>query len=209
MARKRIGDLLRQEAEKSPDAGTEPVIEVAAEELIEEDAKALEELRIDTPKKTPASDTSPTKAELEATVAELKAALEQGSQLELAHQHEGSLQQQVTDLQAELSEQKKLVHKLQHELEKVKPIKTELEQAKKAALQLADANSQLIEEVNALKGRKEDVALKGRKEDVALKTQKEDFKPQSYTRAAPRVVGVAQHQTGDNSDFASKTWLLD
>jgi predicted RNase H-like nuclease (RuvC/YqgF family) len=209
MARKRLGDLLRQEAEKSPNSESQPVIEVTAEELLEDDTKTVEELPINTSNKSSANDTSPTKAELEATVAELKAALEQGHQLELAHQHEGSLQQQVNELQAELSEEKKLVQKLQKELEKANSFKAELDQAKKTALQLAQENSKLIEEINALKNHQGSVPLKSLKEDVPVKSQKEEIKPQAYPQRGRYIVSVAEHQTGESSDFASKSWLLD
>lgn len=187
--RKRISDLLRQEAQKSSDTEDKPVIEITAEEVKEQDNEVTEVSPTGTDRSI-AEDTSPTKAELEATIAELRAALEQTQQLEQAHQHEVSLQQQVIDLQSELAEQKKLVQKLQKDLEQFDKVKAELTQAKKEALQLADANSKLIEENNTLK-----------KESEALTTPR--YKP------VERKISTIADVNKERDDFANKTWLLD
>ena len=211
-----VSDMLRQEAQKSPDAEDQPVIDTTAEEVVEQDAPAVKELSTVSPDKSAAKGADTTTAELEATIVELKAALEQASQLELAHQHEGSLQQQVIDLQSELTEQKNLVHKLQKDLKQVDKLKADLEQTKKEALQLADANSKLIEEMNALK-----------KETKDIKTSITAIAPAPITPAritpAPltptpitpiykpieRKIGKrATEESKEPADFAVNTWLL-
>src|ERR671933_1104083 len=121
MTKKRITDLLRQEAQKLPDAEGTPVIEVTAEEVPEQDAEAEEELSTNMPNNSGARRTNLTKADLEATVTQLRSALEQ------AQQKESSLQQQIADVQSDLDEQKTFVQKLQKELEKANQLKGELE----------------------------------------------------------------------------------
>ncbi|MCL1462999.1 hypothetical protein [Argonema galeatum] len=208
--RKRISvsDVLRQEAQKSPDAEDKPVIDTTAEEVVEQDAPAVEELSTVSPDKSAVKGADTTTAELEATIVELKAALEQASQLELAHQHEGSLQQQVIELQSELTEQKNLVHKLQKDLKQVDKLKADLEQTKKEALQLADANSKLIEEMNALK-----------KETKDIKTSITAITPITPAPITPapitpiykpieRKIGKMAPEGTKEPDFAVNTWLL-
>lgn len=79
---------------------------------------------MNTPAKPSARHATPTKAELEATVTKLRAALEEAQHkettltelkdaLEESHRKEGSLQQQISDLEANLQHQQKLVDKLQ------------------------------------------------------------------------------------------------
>jgi hypothetical protein len=67
----------------------------------------------------------------------------------LSQNREATLQQQVSDLQTELTEQQNQVKILQAHLIKAESLKPELDQAKKAALQLAEANTQLKAELTA------------------------------------------------------------
>jgi chromosome segregation ATPase len=115
---------------------------------------------------------------------ELKDALEE------SHRKEGSLQQQISDLEANLQHQQKLVDKLQKELEKIGQLKTELEQAKKAAIQLAEANEKLTQEVNS------------------LKKEHEDLKPQDHSIVSQMPGRPTQKETDKPVDFATKSWLL-
>ena len=69
MAKKSLTDLLREEVQKSPELESE----LEGENI--QDTTAVEELQMNTPSKARTRTSSTTKAELETTVAELKAAL--------------------------------------------------------------------------------------------------------------------------------------
>ena len=201
MAKKSLTDLLREEVEKSPDLELENAGENTDDEIRDPDTEAVEKLPMNTSDKPSAKQSSATKAELEATITELQAALKEAqhkeetfaelkADLEEAYRKEGALQQQINDLQSELQHQKKSVHKLEKELEKIEHLKADFEQAKKAAIQLADANEKLIEEVNTLKKGKE--TPKGPGHEIIYHApdrpiQKENEKP---------------------ADFAKTSWLL-
>lgn len=143
MAKKRLVDLLREEAQKAPEAENETVrrrqetVEQAPDleiEAVQENISA-HELDTDATTSSPALTsrsrrTGPTKAELEITVAELREVVQE------AQRKEAYLQQRSEDLQSDLEEQKTLVAKLQ----------TELDQAKKVILQLSDNNAKTTQE---------------------------------------------------------------
>jgi len=208
MAKKRISDLIHEEAQNLPDSDGTPVIEVVAQEVLEQDAEPAKELPINATEQPTVSSKSPTKAELEATVAELKAALEQGSQ------KESLLQQQIADLRADLDEQKTFVKKLQKELEQAKPLKAELEQVKKAAVQLAEANSKLIEEANGAKAngaRQANDAKQayGAKEAKAVQKERSDIQPSGYRKSPGKLPNYAPPLPKEPADFAANSWLLD
>ncbi len=82
---------------------------------------------------------SPTKAELETLVAELKSALETSRQT--AQQQEDELKQQITKLQAEIENQQGMLEKLQTEVKQAQSLKKELEEAKQMILQLSQTNA--------------------------------------------------------------------
>jgi chromosome segregation ATPase len=164
MAKKNLTDLLREEVEKSPSLEPEQVEESTDDQTIKQDTEAVETSPMTMPAKPNSKPSIPTKSDLEATIVELKSALEEAQQkpqdghfselkddLEEAYRKEGALQQQISDLQSDLQHYKKSVHKLEKELEKTDNLKTELEQAKKAALQLAQANEKLTQEITTLK----------------------------------------------------------
>lgn len=122
MVRKRIEDLVREEAQKSaqaPDstqaADTEQALQPEVLEPEETESGGAAARRANS-----------TKAELETTVKELKAAL-QASEAD-----NKSWQQKTATLQSDLQEQKTLVEKLQ----------VELEQAKQVILKLTQSDSQ-------------------------------------------------------------------
>lgn len=119
MVKKRLNDLIREEANKSLDTEDQAVSQVP-EELLEPEADLP--MAVD----FTARRTSPTKADLEIIVKELKAAL-QASETE-----NSSLQQQIATSQSDLQDQKTLVEKL----------KVELEQTKQVILKLSESNSQ-------------------------------------------------------------------
>lgn len=203
MTKKNLTDLLREEVEKPTNLELETVEETTNDETIKQDTEVVE-IPMNIPAKQNARQSIPTKAELEATITELKAALEEAQQkneetpfaqlkddLEEAYRKEGALQQQISDLQTDLQHYKKSVHKLEKELEKVEHFKTELEQAKNAAVQLAQANEKLSQEVNALK-KGDAIIPKGPGHEVIY-------------HAPDRPI---QREIDKPADFAKTSWLL-
>lgn len=203
MAKKRLTDLLREEVEKSPDLESATVGKTSDDQPIDQNTETVHQLPMSTPPKSSTSTrhSTPTKAELETTVTELQAALEEAQQkeaafadlknaLEESHKKESELQHQITELQSDLYNQNKSLQKLQKELEKITEIKAELEQAKKAASQLAKANEKLNSEIEALKKENEDVK-------VPLIKQPEH-----------RPGRPIQKGSENPGDFAKNSWLL-
>ncbi len=152
-----------------------------------------------------------TKAQLEATVSELRAALEEAKHkaakteetedfaelkdsLKEFQRKEDYLKQQIVDLQSDLQHQKEALHKMQTDLEKSEKLKIELEQAKKAAIQLAKANEKLTQEVNTLK-----------KENENLKAQEHKELELEPYHVPERPI---QKETDKPADFAKTSWLL-
>jgi hypothetical protein len=123
---------LQQEAQKySPSEGT-PTIEVSATTVHANSEQPPVPLESPVDKKY---------LQLEATVKELREALDK------AKQNEASYQEKIIDLQSALLKQKELSERL----------KSEVEEAKNAAIHLAQANSKLTEEASVLKEAKEAV----------------------------------------------------
>ncbi|MBF2072598.1 MAG: hypothetical protein IGS50_02370 [Synechococcales cyanobacterium C42_A2020_086] len=168
MARKRLSDLLREEANKSPadaslsetpanESHAQPAAPASTKETHRQeaipDAEATEHSSLNSSNGTPAgaiaaapSDPatsrrhSPTKAELEATIAELRSTLQQTQ--DAAQQQEATLQQQITHLTSELASQQALIEQLQTEVQQVQSLKAQLEEARKVILQLSQVNAQ-------------------------------------------------------------------
>ena len=175
MTKKRLGDLLREEAQKSPDPETEAIQEAAPDQPLEPDT-TLSETEPTTSYETtdepspldtaaPRAKRIPTKAELEITVSQLREALNE------SHRKENSLRQQVADLQSDLQDQKILLQKLLAELEQTSQIKAELEQAKKVILQLVDDSSKTTQEANT-RSKTTQEANTPKKENKDLRSQK-------------------------------------
>ena len=159
MTKKRLEDLLREEAGKPLDSETEALPEAALDQLPTDatpsemeslSETSAEPLAVNTSATPRPKRTNPTKAELETAVTELQEALQ------VAYQKESSLQQQVANLQLEVQEQKTLVQKLQTELERANYLQAELEQAKAVILQLSEANSRTTQEAKTTKQESKD-----------------------------------------------------
>lgn len=195
MAKKSLTDLLREEVKKTPEVEGEKFQKVTA----------VEKSQMNTPNPPRTTNSSLTKAELQAKVAELKTSLEKAKKtaqdkeeilIELknalteSHEKESSLQEQITELQSELQEQKKSVEKLQNTQEKLEQLKTEFEQAKTAALRLAEVNEKLTKEIDTMK-----------KENEGLNAQA--HKEPDRTPGRP-----LQKERDKSEDFAKKAWLL-
>lgn len=140
MARKRLSDLLREEANKDePEkASPEAAIEVEAVEVTKSPAA-------ETPTTTPPSPALEAAQEIAVADKKLQTALAE------VEKREASLHQQVTDLTAQLDQQTSLINSLKADLEKAHAATAELEKAKRTALQLAEENTQLQQEIKALK----------------------------------------------------------
>ncbi|MBD2530664.1 hypothetical protein H6G97_14210 [Nostoc flagelliforme FACHB-838] len=202
-----LSDLLQEEAQKFTPTEGEPAIEITAEKVVvEEQPSSDEESSAQTSEPDSNKRTSPTKADLEATVKELTANLEE------SHKKEASLEQEIVDLQSKLSKQKTLVSEQKSLAQQVAK---ELEETKKTALQLAEANSQLIEEVNALKQTAEDkfklaVAVK---ETSAIRPVKDHYNPLNYKKShrSSETLAQAQPQNQPNEypESSNEMWLLD
>jgi chromosome segregation ATPase len=201
MAKKQsLSDLLQQEAQKFTSPEDESVIEVSAQEIAPEEATTDEESSPPIAEPTTTRRTNPTKADLEATVNELT------SNLEKSHQKEAALEQEIVDLKSKLSQQKTLVSEQKILAEQ---LTKELDETKKTALQLAEANSKLIEEINAFKQAAETKSQVVAKQTSAIKPVKENYNPLNYKKSHRSSEKLAERQTSINDDFAENTWLYD
>ncbi|MEH2353478.1 hypothetical protein [Nostoc sp.] len=217
MARKQsLSDLLQEEAQKFTPPEGESAIEVTAEKIVEEQASDDEESLGEPLEPTSTKRTSPTKADLEATVKELT------SNLETSHKKEASLGQEITDLQSKLSKQKTFSSEQKSLLEQ---LAKELDETKKTALQLAEANSLLIEEINSFKKEAEQKAVQKAvqkaeeksklvvKETSAIKPVKDHYNPLNYKKSHRSSETLAQNQPqnqpNEYPDSSNEMWLLD
>ncbi|MEH2251825.1 hypothetical protein [Nostoc sp.] len=190
-----LSDLLQEEAQKFTPPEGESAIEVTAEKIAEEQASADEESSAQTPESTSIKRTSPTKADLEATVKELTIDLDK------SHKKEVSIGQEIADLQSKLSKQKTFVSEQQTLIQQ---LTKELDETKKAALQLAQANSLLIEEINAFKQTAEDNSKLVVKETSAIKPVKEQYNPYNYKKSHRPSERLAQNQPDEYADSVIK-----
>jgi hypothetical protein len=165
MVNRHVDDVLQEKTQKFTPYEGESAMEVTAEAIVEH-AELSEELSTATVEQTPATHTTQTLADLEAMVKELQESLEQ------SRHREKKLQQQNSDLHSALSQEKSL---LSEQKVLVERLTKELYDAKKAALQLAEANSQLIEESNVIKKEKESIVLKQEKQIIPASSYKKSY----------------------------------
>ncbi|MGQ4647317.1 hypothetical protein [Lyngbya aestuarii] len=208
MAKKSLTELLRQEVGKSPEDKLGTLQDTTEEAILDKDTEAS---TMNRQTSSSASRSNQTKAQLEATVKELRTALEEAQNsektftdltdlkesLEEANKRESSLQEQITDLQSSLKQQQEFLEKLQKERGNIDQLKTELFQAKEAATQLAKANEKLTQEINSLK--KDNINIP-KKAKEPLQAQRRQL-PHTYERPI-------QKESERPADFANKTWLL-
>ena len=214
MVRKRVADLLQEEAQKFTPTEGESAIEVTATPIeTSVDEKEEDDTSTQEASSTHAKRTSPTKADLEVTLKDLQETLDK------SQQNEKALEKQIIDFQSALSEQKTLAGRLTKELQ----------DAKKAALQLAEANSQLIEdkEKNAVKEqtkkaeivkqeivkqeivKQELVKQELAKQELVKQQPKEPYRPEKYRKSYRTSVNLAKSQPDKAADDSSQMWLLD
>ncbi|MEA5620175.1 hypothetical protein VB711_20335 [Cronbergia sp. UHCC 0137] len=187
MVEKRLTDLLQEESQKFTSIEGESTIDINAEAITEEDAP----------------ETS-TQINLELTVKELQQMIDKSQKQELDLQQQVSdlktafdksqkqeivLQQQVINLQTALFEQKPLAERLTKELE----------EAKQTILQLVEANSKLIAEINDLRRVKEPEAQPVRAITKSINPKKSHRSPER----------LQERPTQSNENFADNTWLYD
>lgn len=171
MARKRLSDLLREEEQKGEDqstseTSTSEVIENASTEPAPDPAAStvavtaeviaaptdptgdagleLRNAAVEPP--TPETDNSqhsPTQADFEGAIEQLKAELKSLRQTsEAAQTQEATLQAQIDHLKAEITAQQGTIQKLQAEADQSEQLKTELETAKQLILKLSQPSPQ-------------------------------------------------------------------
>lgn len=137
----------------------------------------------------------------ESTVAELRASLEK------AHKREYELQENVYQLKSELYEQKTLVQKLEQALDQANlKIKNELDQAKKTALELAEANGKLIEEIQGLKKQDKQEKPTTQPTPQAIVPKKAITIPK---KSIPIIEKLPPEKPGEPAKTSSPMWLLD
>lgn len=192
MARKQsLSDLIQAEAQKFDPSQGESAIEVTAQTVAEEIATPQENNQ-STSETSTTKRSNPTKADLEVTIKELQ------TSLTVSEQNEKALQQQIVDLQSALAAQKSSLEK----------VTKELSETKQTALQLAEANSQIIEENKAFKQAQE-TQIQQQKTTEKTKEQK-SHQPVLYRkshRTAEQFPVVQPTESKD--DFSANTWLYD
>lgn len=148
MARKRLSDLLREEVQKPTDNDANTLASDNGKQKSAGSARSRKPAAGITPQPKAAAPAETKSPESEAELKELKL------ELERSQQREASLKQELEALQTSLDQQDSLVKTLKADLSKADSLKGELEQAKKAALQLAEENTQLRETINSAKQQK-------------------------------------------------------
>lgn len=152
MARKRLSDLLREEVKKTTDGESETPDASEVENNPNNDSAASKTKGFSKSSKAKASSEAATaesttslQADADAKVAELQAALEQ------SQKREETLQQEISHLKADLKAQTTAAKDLQTNLKEIEAenqqLEAELTKVKQTALQLADSNAELKQQL--------------------------------------------------------------
>lgn len=218
MAKRRLADLLQEEAKKIPTPSQDAVIDITAtevtkkteatelkDELDKENSLISENTEVDDngDDKNHSKRGHLTKADLETTVKELNESLAQSREQEI------ELQQEIERLQSALLEQQA---QAQH-------LAKELKDAKTAAVHLAEANSQLtneiadLKEANAQLEKTTEQFLQEKQAREKPQPPKETNKPVPYYRKSyhrsPDRLQVPPRKDEPAPDNSSQMWLLD
>ena len=169
MAKKNISDLTQEESKKFIPLQGEPIIEIIAEAVLE--------TQIQTPE-TPIPAIK-NQSELEAIIKELQ------KTVDTLKQKESTLMQKISALQMVISEQKALAERLTEELY----------ETKQTALQLADSNSQLLEEIKVFKQPSQQTS------QISKSIQ--------YKKSHRSIERLQEKPNQDSEDFSKNTWLYD
>ncbi|MCE2717847.1 MAG: hypothetical protein ACK57R_15030 [Dolichospermum sp.] len=169
MAKKNISNLTQEESKKFIPLQGEPIIEIIAEPVLEP--------QIQTPE-TPIT-TIKTQSELEAIIKELQ------KTVDILKQKESTLIEKISALQMVISEKKELTERLTEELY----------ETKQTALQLADSNSQLLEEIKVFKQPSQQTS------QISKSIQ--------YKKSHRSIERLQEKPNQDSEDFSKNTWLYD
>lgn len=169
MAKKNISNLTQEESKKFIPLQGEPIIEIIAEPVLEP--------QIQTPE-TPIT-TIKTQSELEAIIKELQ------KTVDTLKQKESTLIEKISALQMVISEKKALTERLTEELY----------ETKQTALQLADSNSQLLEEIKVFKQPSQQTS------QISKSIQ--------YKKSHRSIERLQEKPNQDSEDFSKNTWLYD
>lgn len=169
MAKKNISNLTQEESKKFIPLQGEPIIEIIAEPVLEP--------QIQTPE-TPIT-TIKTQSDLEAIIKELQ------KTVDTLKQKESTLIEKISALQMVISEKKALTERLTEELY----------ETKQTALQLADSNSQLLEEIKVFKQPSQQTS------QISKSIQ--------YKKSHRSIERLQEKPNQDSEDFSKNTWLYD
>ena len=177
MPKKNLSNLIQEEATKFTPLQGEPVIEISAEAVLE------------TPIQTANTPPLPNnnKLELEASIKELQ------QTVSTLKQKESTLIKQMSDLQIAVSEKEALAERLTKELY----------ETKQTALQLADSNSQLLEEIKVLNqpSQQPHSQLSQQASQISKSIQ--------YKKSHRSIERLQEKPNQDSEDFSKNTWLYD
>ena len=173
MPKKNLSNLIQEEAQKFTPLQGEPVIEVAAEAVLETQTLTTE---------IPASPSNK-ELELEARIEELQ------QTVSTLKQKQATLQNKISDLKVVVTEKDALVERLT----------TELQETKQTALQLADSNSQLLEEVKVFKQPHQQTSEQATQISKSIQ----------YKKSHRSIERLQEKPTQDSEDFSKNTWLYD
>jgi chromosome segregation ATPase len=192
MVRKNAAKAVQEETQKLIPLVNQSAIEVTAEEVTEEEVMTTKKVSQQKSQENSVVDNTATINKLEMQVAELK------ENLDASHDQEKNLHQQVVDLQSALYEKQVLIEKLTKELE----------EAKKAALNLAEVNSKLIAESQAKNEEKPQKSTVTKPEKASAIQVKEPYNPVGYRKSYRVPDRLVERQKPDD-DFGANTWLYD
>lgn len=239
MVKKRLSNLIKEEAEAqklTPNQADEPVIDVEAQTVDTQSDETSTSTDTDSPSSSPTevqAKTTPTsapkspnpkpmtltKADLEATVIELKQDLEE------ANKAEAELGEQVSKLRSDLFEQESLTQKLNQELaaqtaltEKLhqelvaqkaltEKLNTQLDATKKDALQLAETNTRLTDEMEAMKPAS--IKPGAIKQVNPRQNSSIIHRSTKYPKRTPRPIVSKHHSQEEGANNSTQMWLLD
>jgi chromosome segregation ATPase len=177
MPKKNLSNLIQEENTKFIPLQGEPVIEITAEAVLETAIQTTDTaiLPIDN------------HLELEASIKELQQTV---SRLK---QKESTLIKQISDLQIAVSDKEVLAERLTKELS----------QTKQTALQLADSNSQLLEQIKVFKQPSEQATQQPSEQASQI------AKSIQYKKSHRSIERLQEKPNQDNDDFSANTWLYD
>jgi uncharacterized coiled-coil DUF342 family protein len=177
MTKKNLSNLIQEESTKFTPFPDEPIIEIIAEAVLEPKVQ------------TPEAPISATKnhSEVQAIIKELQ------KTVDTLKQKESNLTKQISDLQIAVSEKEALAERLTQELY----------ETKQTALQLADSNSQLLEEIKVLNqpSQQPHSQLSQQGSQISKSIQ--------YKKSHRSIERLQEKPSQDSEDFSKNTWLYD